>query len=43
MSQESIALLTAYHLATGAPLPPDIPRWDGKHIHLFLKFKEFFK
>ena len=43
MSQESIAILVAFHRATGKPLPLDMPRWDGKHIHLFLKFKEFFK
>lgn len=43
MSQELVAALTAYHLATGLPLPPGTPKWQGTHINTFLQFKDFFK
>lgn len=43
MSQELVAALTAYHLATGLPLPLDTPKWQGTHIDTFLRFKDFFK
>lgn len=43
MSQELVAALTAYRIATGLPLPLDTPKWNGSHIETFLRFKEFFK
>ena len=43
MSDELVAVLTAYQIATGLPVPLGTPKWRGTHLDTFLRLKEFFK